>query len=413
MAENLMRWMPVMIGLGGLAGACGPNPVSPPPPPMPDGGQVESACPELAAGLASAQCAALRQLRLPASPPPSRGNKYADDVAAATFGHYNFFDTSLSKDGRFSCATCHKTEAAFQDGLSVSKATGTGTRNAPTTLLAAQVTTWFWDGRADALWSVPLFAIENPLELDQTRLQLVHHVADDPHMRAQYEAAFGPLPDLSDAKRFPAKGKPGDPSWDGMAAADQVIVDRVFVNVGKSLEAYMRKATTGPAPLDRYLDGDQGAISAAAKRGLTIYAKACVDCHSGPALTDLTFQDLAVAGLPGAAPDPGRSGAIAILNSNPLGVHGQFADPVNIPGFGLPEDPAAEVHEFRVPSLRDAVLTGPYGHDGAIADLRDMINHVVTFDNDPAGADDMMALMGALTGAPPPAPWNADPGARP
>jgi len=363
------------------------------------------ACPEISDGLESFQCQEIREMRL-ADLPPSRGNKYADDDKAAVFGHYNFFDPKLSGAGGVSCATCHPADGAFQDGLPVSTGVGVGTRNAPTTLTAARVTTWFWDGRADALWSVPLFAIENPVELDQTRLQLAHQVAADPAMRAQYEAAFGPMPDLSDAKRFPAKGKPGDASWDGMAADDQRAVNRVFVNIGKSLEAYMRKATVGVAPFDRFLDGDQSAISPSARAAIPNYAKWCVGCHGGSALTNLSFIDFAFVDSPGFH-DPGRAGAVPILVSNPLGVHGELADPVNIPGVPAFDAPESYTHQFRTPSLREIAKTAPYTHGGAVANLADMVNHIATL----SGVDNqnMVALMSAFSCDPPPAPWNAPP----
>src|ERR687897_2439248 len=59
--------------------------------------------------------------------PSDPTNKFADDERAANLGRSLFFDKRLSKDGRVSCATCHRPETEFQDSTPL--ATGVGTTN--------------------------------------------------------------------------------------------------------------------------------------------------------------------------------------------------------------------------------------------------------------------------------------------
>src|SRR5689334_3476222 len=105
-----MQWTRaiIMLGMASAGGAC----IRPVDLTGADAGPGPGACPELTDGLDAEQCAAIRGMAFVEELPPSRGNMYADSAKAAVFGFYNFFDTSLSGSGKFSCETCHKPEAA-------------------------------------------------------------------------------------------------------------------------------------------------------------------------------------------------------------------------------------------------------------------------------------------------------------
>src|SRR5262249_1921460 len=137
----------------------------------------------------------------------------------------------------------------------------------PTVFNAGRLTAIFWDGRADSLWSQPLFAIENSLEMASSRLELAHAVANDPTLAAGYRKVFGELPDMN---TWPARGKPGDPAWDDLGSA-QDDVNRVAANVGKALQAYMRKNTSSKSPFDHYLAGDETRMNVVARRGVVAF----------------------------------------------------------------------------------------------------------------------------------------------
>ncbi|MFZ4984391.1 MAG: cytochrome-c peroxidase, partial [Blastocatellia bacterium] len=68
-------------------------------------------------------------------------------------GRRLFFDPSLSADGTISCASCHKPELGFADGLPVAEGIGgrRGTRNSMSLLNVIYNTAQFWDGRVDTL----------------------------------------------------------------------------------------------------------------------------------------------------------------------------------------------------------------------------------------------------------------------
>ena len=81
-------------------------------------------------------------------------------------------------------------------------------------------------------------SLENPVEHGGTRMQYVHAI--DQYYRVDYEAVFGPLPDLSDSARFPASAGPvNDPNskaaWEAMSPEDRDAVNRVYANIGKAL----------------------------------------------------------------------------------------------------------------------------------------------------------------------------------
>jgi cytochrome c peroxidase len=350
------------------------------------------------AALDAAACDAVLAMRLPDALPASPGNAHADDPAAAQLGFTIFFAPGFARGGDVRCATCHLPELAFRDHGPVSMGLGRGVRNAPTTLHAARMSTWFWDGRADSLWSQPLFALENPAEMNFTRLELAHRIADDADLRGAYVAVFGPLPDIT---TLPARGKPGEAAWDALAPDAQREVDRIAANVGKAIEAYLRRATSGPAPLDEFLDGDDAAMSPLAQRGLAVFARACAGCHAGPTLSDGQFHDVGMPALAGAAPDRGRADGAAIAAASIFNAAGPFAD---APGVAPVRDDAA-VGAFRTPSLRDVIETAPYGHDGALATLDEVLDvHAATLSADERDA--VTAFLLALDGARPPRPWG-------
>src|SRR5579859_2018118 len=344
-------------------------------------------------------CADAHAMLLPDVLPPARGNKYGDDDGAARLGFLLFFDSDLGTG--VSCATCHAPELAFTDRIPVSKGKGTGTRNAPTIFDAARLSVFFWDGRADSLWSQPLFPIENPLEMASTRLAVAQVILA--HYKSDYEGVFGPMPDTS---AWPTAGKPGDPAFDQLAPDVQDQVDRFYSNIGKSLEAFMRKDATTLAPLDLFLQGDPTQLIPAERRGLvTFLENKCQTCHAGPALTDEQFHDAGFPSLPGAAPDPGQAGGIPILEANVFNLAGPYADP----GPGVPPPAGAPgpgvQGAFRTPSLRNVALSFPYGHDGALADLPSVL--AVHAPQLSAGdVADIVVFLGKLNGLYPAAPWN-------
>lgn len=306
-------------------------------------------------------------------PPPNPTNRFADDPAAAALGQAFFFDFRFSKEQTIACSTCHSPFYAFADIESTSLATGRGTRNTPTVLNAAYNEWQLWDGRAETMWAQALFALEGEREMAGTRLQYAHIIQQ--HYKADYEEVFGQLPDLEDTTRFPSDGKPEDPAFDAMSEADRIAVNRIFSNMGKALEAYQRLLISRDAPFDRYVAGDEDAISPEAKRGLKIFIGkgGCVNCHNTPRFTDNAFHNI---GVPeGLEEDKGRFQGIPKLLANMFNSAGIYSDARAASEQMLtalvakPEDQGA----FRTPTLRNVARTAPYFHTGEFPTLESVI----------------------------------------
>jgi cytochrome c peroxidase len=190
---------------------------------------------------------------------PSPTNAMADDPLAAKLGHQLFFDARLSGDGKVSCSTCHQPARLFADGLRVGVGVRTTERNAMSVVGAAYSPWLFWDGRKDSLWSQALAPLESAVEHGGSRMQYAHLIQDDRTYRARYEELFGAMPDFSDRDRFPERAGPVDDAaaraaWEHMAEGDRQAVTQVFVNLGKTLEAYQRQLRPGAARFDSYVD---------------------------------------------------------------------------------------------------------------------------------------------------------------
>jgi cytochrome c peroxidase len=365
---------------------------------------AEAKC-ELDLPLTADLCQQVRALAVPARLPPTAGNPVADDERAAQLGFLAFYDIHFSPLPELRCATCHLPERSFTDGKPRSESIlgHPGTRNSPSLLNAAwSGPFYFWDGRADSLWSQPLFAVENPDEMGGTRLGVAHALYDNPIYKAQYEALFGALPALADSERFPAAGKPGDAAYDAMLPADRAAIDLVVANFGKAMEAYLRKLSTGRSALDDFLAGDHDALDATARQGLASFAsKGCIRCHGGPALSDGKFY-----AMDPLTSDPGRAVGIAALHGNPFNASGPYFDA----DAGVrPPDVAAQPsdeHALKTPVLRNVARTAPYWHDGRYPDLSSLLSsgHGASLDADEQNA--MTVFLLSLNGSYPVRPWS-------
>src|SRR5215475_9190949 len=187
-------------------------------------------------------------------------------------GRKLFFDARLSADGRISCSSCHDPKLAFTDGRAVAEgiAGRRGSRNSPTLLNAMFNAGQFWDGRADTLEDQALQPLVNQLEMgNDSHDQVVKRLRAIPEYRAEFQSVFD----------------------------SEVKIELV----GKAIAAYERALVSGDSPLDRFVAGDQNAISDAAKRGFALFrGKArCTRCHTFsdalPFFTDFNYHNTGVA----------------------------------------------------------------------------------------------------------------------
>ncbi|HET8892098.1 MAG TPA: cytochrome c peroxidase [Candidatus Angelobacter sp.] len=353
--------------------------------------------------------------------PVDTTNKYRDSAAAALLGQKLFFEPRLSgpiqtgtpqegqlgaigEAGKIACRNCHMPESVWlydirsNNGGAIPNATALGsawmTRN-----VSSVVNTVFYihrsgahwrenDGFSDSEWFDAQSEPEGPPVQNGSRLQLAHVIFD--HYRDDYNAAFPdfPLnPLLANKQRFPATGSPytDQANWNSLSAADKEIVNRILVNYGKAIDAYLRKLVSRNAPFDRYVAGQRDAISRDAKMGLKLFiGKAgCVRCHNGPLLSD---DDFHVIGLkidatfsPHADPtEKGRAANQALICDRTVAdgdfnVNGHFSDDPATARNGDFCRQTIPVGLWRTKGLRQVAETAPYFRDGQAATLDDVI----------------------------------------
>ncbi|MGH7307368.1 MAG: cytochrome-c peroxidase [Candidatus Rokuibacteriota bacterium] len=309
----------------------------------------------------------------PWPPPMARdpSNRASGDPRAVALGHRLFFEPRLSANGAIACATCHVPERAWTDSRPRAVGLERLDRNTPT-VLDAGLHRWFsWDGRSDSLWSQSVKPILDPREMGASAPLVAALVGADPTIGCLYERAYASRPDRQ-------------------AGADD---ERVLVNVGKALAAFLESVRSGRTAFDEFRDalarGDRSAAarySQAAQRGLKIFVGAgnCSVCHFGPHFTNGEFHDVGVPFLlaPGRV-DAGRHEGLKRLRADRFNLLGPYSDDPT--GASATKTRHVEPHhanygQFKTPSLRNVALTAPYMHDGRYATLRDVVRHYSTLD---------------------------------
>jgi len=310
-------------------------------------------------------------------PPPwtaDPGNRVSGNPAAIRLGHALFFEPRLSANRRVSCASCHMPGRGFQDGRATARGLAAGIRNTPG-LLNVRHQRWFgWDGAHDNLWSASLRPILDPREMGGNPARIARTVRARGELDCLYRQAFGKAPHADDAD--------------------------LLVNVAKAIAAWQETLVSPATPFDRFRaaleSGDAQAAAtypAAAKRGLRLFLGRgqCATCHAGPLFSNGEFGDT---GMPFFVKpdgvDPGRQGGIKRLLASPWNLLGAYNDDPtrdNAAGAKYLRPEHRNFGEFKVPSLRNLVLTAPYMHDGSLATLRDVVRHYSELDEDRLHAD--------------------------
>ncbi len=255
------------------------------------------------------------EYRRPGSIPFPKENPYT--ATKASLGKKLYFDTRLSAANVLSCASCHSPAYAWGDGQP--RGVGHGmkqlARRSPSIVNAAFGQIFMWDGRAASLEEQALGPIKTDVEMNLPVEQLIERLKAIPEYGPLFQSAF---------------------------AGGGISPD----NIAKAIATYERTVVSGRAPFDAWIEGDEKAISADAKRGFALFntKAACTQCHSGWNFTDDSFHDI---GLPDA--DIGR---------------GKF-----LPGVVKMQ------HAFKTPGLREISRRAPYMHDGSVPTLEAVMDH--------------------------------------
>jgi cytochrome c peroxidase len=336
-------------------------------------------------------------------------NRWADDADAALLGQRIFFDVRFSgpllaeeHDGAFlssglgmrgtpgkvSCFSCHNPSAGFLDTRSTKKQVSLGAawthRRSPSLLDIGYASVLMWDGRRDAGYNQVFGAIEASAEMNSSRLFVAQQMGR--LYKADYERVFKEaFPDLSDyaplsPEEAGCKEEQASPTT-GCPKPHDDRVDRVVVNFGKAMNAYLRKLTCGAGRFDAWVNGDANAITAEEQHGADLFVgKArCVSCHSGPHFTDRKFHNI---GLPGAivslvirvGGDAGAATGIPAMLADPLNVRGKFSDGYDgrLDAFDRMDTQRLQ-GAFRTPSLRCVAQRPSFTHTGQLRNLEEVV----------------------------------------
>ncbi len=316
-------------------------------------------------------------------PPPA--------VTAEALGEQLFFDTSLSEPPGQSCASCHEPGHAFTDpdkGVPTSEgvhADRFGDRNTPTAMYAAfspafhfdeaeglWVGGQFLDGRAATLEEQAKAPFLNPLEMANPDVESVVEKVRAAVYAPLFEAVYGPR------------------------ALDDP--ERAFERVAEAIAAFERTRVFAPfsSKYDAFLRGE-AQLTEQELRGRAIFERPdkgnCAACHPSrpgpdgapPLFTDFTYDNLGVPKNPG---NPFYENDPAFNADGADYVDPGLADTVQAileRDGALPEGtaPEAERGKFKVSTLRNVAVTGPYMHNGVFTTLRQVVQFYNTRDLHP------------------------------
>lgn len=259
--------------------------------------------------------------------PEFQGNPNTAEGIA--LGRMLFYDPILSKDSTLSCGSCHQQQFAFTDPKQFS----IGIRGLPSKRnsmaiinLAYNTNGFFWDGRAPTLQAQAIHPIEDPLEMNDTWENVVSKLARHPEYPKRFRAAFG------------------------IQTPSEISREHVI----KAITQFERTLISADSRFDKVVWKNQGWLTDEELRGKQLFFfeenqslehPGCSHCHFDPLFTDNSFRNN---GLDKTFTDMGR----AMVTQNP-----------------------ADQAKFRVPTLRNIALTGPYMHDGRFQTLEEVLEH--------------------------------------
>jgi cytochrome c peroxidase len=285
--------------------------------------------------------------------PVPNGNE--PTVARVSLGKALFFDERLSLGRGLSCASCHHPDRAFSDttALSTGADGALGLRNAPSLANLAYHPAYFRDGGIPTLEQQVLAPVHTENEMASNIVDAAALLRGDEHLASLSRKGYD-------------------------RELDAFVITR-------AIACYERTLVSGWSRYDRFLMGDMTALNAQERRGLDLFNNAevgCAQCHGGFDLSDHSYRNIGTS--TDHAADPGRE--------------------------RITLDPS-DRGKFKVPTLRNVALTGPYMHDGSMATLEEVVEHfaiggvadpnkdplVQPLDLSAQDRSDLVALLRALT----------------
>ncbi len=248
---------------------------------------------------------------------------HVSEPVKVSLGELLFHDKRLAQDNDMSCDSCHVLDDNGADRQHLTRGRDGKLLNVNTLTVfnSALNHQQFWDGRAATLEEQINFVVLSDREFATSWPVIIAKLKQDRDYRQHFEKIYA----------------------DGITAE----------NVRDAIAAFERTLLTLNSPFDRYLRGDADAINSEEKEGYRLFkAYGCVACHQGSNVGGNLFMKIGV------------FGDYFAVRGNPT--------KADLGRFNVTGD-EADRHVFRVPSLRLAVLTPPYFHDGSVKTLNDAI----------------------------------------
>ena len=252
-----------------------------------------------------------------------------DTPALRRLGETLFFDSTLSRTGTLSCASCHRPEQAFTDGA------GRTARNTPTLVNAVYADRYFYDLRAFSLEQQAEHVIYDHGEFDTGYDTIVAKLRASDHYRERFAEAFG----------------------------RRATIDRASFSA--ALASYVLSLRSFNSPFDRYARGETDALDARAREGYNLFmGKAgCGTCHFAP-----TFSGLVPPGY-----TENESEILGVVANPHAWTKTLDPDRGRAAGSTPHEDVWIYDRSFKTPTVRNVALTAPYFHNGAYATLESVM----------------------------------------
>lgn len=251
------------------------------------------------------------------SPEFPEDNAFTD--ARWELGKKLFFDPVMSRNQEISCASCHLPSFAFSDTVSFSPGVdgSPGTRNAPSLANVAYHPYYTREGGVPSLEMQVLVPIQEHNEFDFNILEIAERLDDDPDYQKMAQLAYNREP-------------------------DHYVITR-------ALATFERSMISGNSPYDKYhFQNDKTALTDQQIKGMELFYSDktnCFSCHSGFNFTDYGFAN-----------------------------NGLYNEYIDNGRFRLTKDESDRAL-FKIPTLRNAGITGPYMHDGSMKTLEDVVSH--------------------------------------
>lgn len=257
----------------------------------------------------------------------------------AVLGRVLFYDKALSKDGKISCASCHKQAIGFSDDLAQSRGVSGQVTDRNSIALASVANfsayygtdlngpggiRFFWDNRAETIAQQATGSLTNPKEMNMHMTEVVSAIEVQPYYATLFKKAYG----------------------DNLVTPDRVT--EAISNFINALGSYQSKfdQEASKEPYGSTFSNFSG-FNPSENRGLKLYENNCSSCHSPIMGRPMLFN--ASNGLDAVTTADHGVGAISGTNT--------------------------EEGTFKVPTLRNIALTRPYMHDGRFATMEEVVEH--------------------------------------